>query len=80
VRGSVKFDDKKKTFIVEPIDMIKSWWCGDPRVEPYMHKVKERIDKHVLDKDARTDIYNRAYEAVYAAIQDYDKKKIIGEL
>jgi len=69
----MKFDKETKTFIVEEKDMMKSWWSGDPRVEPYMKKVSARIDFHVKDPDARTDIYNRAYEAVYQAIKDFDK-------
>ena len=76
----MKFDKETKTFIVEEKDMMKSWWSGDPRVEPYMEKVSARIDFHVKDPDARTDIYNRAYEAVYQAIKDFDKNKLAGEL
>lgn len=60
--------DKKTVEIKNP---MKSWWSGDPRVEPYMSKVSAAIDRHITDKNARTDIYNRAYEAVYAAIKDF---------
>ncbi|NLB90381.1 MAG: hypothetical protein GX786_04080 [Clostridiales bacterium] len=31
---------------------------------------KEAIQRHLSDRDAFTDIYNRAYEAVYHAIMD----------
>lgn len=50
---------------------MKSWWSGDSRVEKFMGPVSDAIDRHVPKGDARTDIYNRAYEAVYAAIYDY---------
>jgi hypothetical protein len=67
-----------KRMVVEIKDPIRSWWSGDPRVEPYMHKVRAKIEQHVKDPNAVTDIYNRTYEAVYAAIKDRDKK--IGQL
>lgn len=59
---------------------LKSWWKGDTRVEPYMSKVNEAIERSgkKLTQDERTDIYNRAYEAVYKAIKDRDK--IAGQL
>lgn len=50
---------------------IKSWWEGDARVEPYMPKVMEAINRNVVDPNARTDIYNRCYEAIYQSIKDY---------
>lgn len=50
----------------------KSWWAGDPRVEPYMGPVREAIMRHIKwPSDEYTDIYNRAYEAVYKAIVEY---------
>lgn len=54
------------------------WWAGDRRVEPYMARVREALDRHAenLSQQASTDIYNRAYEAVYSAIKDYDKHPI----
>jgi hypothetical protein len=55
---------------------VKSWWAGDQRVEGYMPKVRAAIERHVEDRDAVTDIYNRAYEAVYQAIVDHDKNHI----
>ena len=45
---------------------------GDNRVEEFMPKVAETIKKyHKYPSPAFTDIYNRAYEAVYAAIAKY---------
>lgn len=55
---------------------MKSWWPGDNRVEKYMSKVRVAIERHVKDSDAITDIYNRAYEAVFAAIKDHDKSHV----
>jgi hypothetical protein len=49
---------------------LKKWWAGDPRVEKYMGPVDEAISRHLEKGPARTDIYNRAYEAVYNAIKD----------
>ena len=51
-------------------NMPKPWWPGDPRVERYMSPVLDAIHRHASG-DAATDIYNRAYEAVYHAIRDY---------
>jgi len=65
---------KKEYVKVElPANPVKPWWPGDNRVEKYMPKVREAIGRHITDKSANTDIYNRAYEAIYAAIIDYDK-------
>lgn len=55
-------------------DPPKSWWPGDKRVEPYMELVTQAIDRHLPKGPANTDIYNRAYEAVYKAISDYAKQ------
>jgi hypothetical protein len=46
--------------------------------EGVMPKIREAIERNI--PGGCTDIYNRAYEAVYAAIIKYDKKKISGEL
>lgn len=55
---------------------IKSWWEGDPRVEKYMLPVRDAIERHVpWASDAFTDIYNRAYEAVYNAIIEQEAKE-----
>jgi hypothetical protein len=53
----------------------KTWWSGDRRVEKYMPKVKEAINRHIPDgTPANTDIYNRVYEAIYQAICDTAKE------
>ena len=57
---------------------LKSWWAGDAMVEPFMHEVKKAINRHGLSKKAETDIYNRAYEAVYAALQSIGAIKAEG--
>lgn len=54
--------------------MLKSWWSGDNRAEGFMLPVWEALERHVPQGAARTDIYNRAYEAVYNAIQKYAVK------
>lgn len=50
---------------------IKSWWQGDTRVEPFMEPVNEALDRSGLKGEKRTDVYNRAYEAIHAAIIQY---------
>jgi hypothetical protein len=55
--------------------MNKLWWPGDPRVEKYMPDVADAISRHIQQGDAWTDIYNRAYEAVYKAIMDCADKR-----
>ena len=55
---------------------LKSWWCGDIRVEKYMPEIDRALDRSGLKGQQRTDVYNRAYEAIYKAICDYDNKKI----
>ena len=53
----------------------KSWWPGSPEVEPYMAKVSKTMDKYFsYNEPGRIDIYNRCYEAVYAAIKDREKE------
>lgn len=64
---------KSKTHIVS--QPIKSWWAGDSRVEPYMAKVSEALERRNITGEARTDIYNRAYEAVYQAIKDMEPQQ-----
>jgi hypothetical protein len=58
-----------KTTIIK--DPPKMWWSGDKRVEEFMPKVAEALDRHMERGKERTDIYNRAYEAVYTAIKKY---------
>lgn len=53
---------------------IKPWWSGDKRVEKYMKPVTDALNRRNITGDANTDIYNRAYEAVYKAIKDRDTK------
>ena len=37
---------------------------GDPKVDELMRPVLVAIERHVKDREAATEIYNRAYEAV----------------
>lgn len=37
---------------------------GDMRVDILMIPVLRALEKHVKDEDAKTEIYNRAYEAI----------------
>lgn len=55
----------------------KSWWSGDIRVQPFMKELIKTLDKYypAPHSKERTDIYNRAYEAVYSAIVTYDKSQ-----
>jgi hypothetical protein len=58
------------------IDPVKSWWAGDPRVDPFMSPVREAIGRYIRWPSPQfTDIYNRAYEAVYKAILEYSKER-----
>ena len=62
--------DRKPIIITNP---PKMWNPGDPRVEQFMSPVAEAIKRHIdWPSDEFTDIYNRAYEAVWAAIRKYD--------
>ena len=62
----------KPTLIINP---TKQWWPGDNRVEQFMEPVSDAIKRyHDWPSSEYTDIYNRAYEAVYAAIKKYDKE------
>ena len=66
--------DKTKQIVGIPM-----WWEGDPRVQPYMGDVAKAIERHI--PGGCTDIYNRAYEAVYNALCDHaTKTKKMGEL
>lgn len=59
----------KTTRISKP---IKRWWSGDSRVEEFMPPIAEAIKKyHEWPSDEFTDIYNKSYEAVCAAIKKY---------
>lgn len=50
----------------------KRWWTGDARVEPLMKPVREGLYRNGINGNAFTDIYNRAYEAVYHGIKNYE--------
>ena len=64
--------ERNPTIITNP---PKGHWAGDPRVEKYMPRVVEAIKKHVpWPSKEFTEIYNRAYVAVYQAIVDYSKE------
>jgi len=68
--------------VIEIENPCKSWWAGDKRVEPYMKKVSDALDRHLDRGQSRTDIYNRSYEAVYEAIKDNHRqpdKKLVEE-
>lgn len=54
-------------------DAPKPWWPGDSRVEPFMARVRQALERNGIEKPASTDIYNRAYEAVYEAIVKFDR-------
>jgi len=63
-----------EVFYVEPLAPPRPWWPGDKRVEPYMGPVAETIKKHLpWPSPAFTEIYNRAYDAVFQAIKDRDE-------
>ena len=76
--------DKKESLkqMTQNIKGFKSWWSGDPRVGKYMTSVYAAIHRqdHVLTPEAMTDIYNRAYEAVYACLVDCDEKQKISNV
>ncbi len=42
---------------------------GDPRINKLMLPVLAAIDRHVKDSDAKTEIYNRAYEAIMISME-----------
>lgn len=58
--------------IIQIKNPCKLLWAGDKRVEPFMHKIKQALDRSGLKGQKRTDVYNRAYMAVYEAIKKYD--------
>jgi len=62
-----------KVLLKDNID-VKSWWSGDKRVEPYMSKIQQALDRSKLKGGEQTDIYNRCYEAIHSAIERYCKK------
>lgn len=52
-------------------DGTRFWWKGDPRIEPLMIPIAEALDRCGVYGDSRIDIYNRCYEAINKAIQNY---------
>jgi hypothetical protein len=66
--------DNKKHPRIEIDKHYKSWWSGDKRVEPFMKNISEALLKNGITGDAKTEIYNRAYEAVHEAIKLYSDK------
>lgn len=65
--------DKNVVIISNP---PKLWNPGDPRVEEFMFPVRAAIQRHLpWPSDEFTDVYNRAYEAVLAAIHKYADEK-----
>jgi len=71
-------DDKTKNK-VHMVGPCKSWWSGDSRVEPLMGRVSVALERRGINGEARTDIYNMAYEAVYEAIKQYAPTQPEGE-
>ena len=61
--------------LIEITNPSKPWWAGDARVDPFMGKVRDALDRSGLRGQKRTDVYNRAYEAVHDAIVKYDPKE-----
>lgn len=47
---------------------------GNSKVEKYMPMVAKAIQRNVQSEPSRTDIYNRAYEAVWQAIDDQEEE------
>ncbi len=45
---------------------------GDPRIDRLMRPVLAAIERHVKDSDAKTEIYNRAYEALLESMNALD--------
>ena len=57
---------------------LKLWWSGDSRVEPYMSEIVKALKRSGLEGEKRTDVYNRAYKAVYKMLKDCETKQAIG--
>lgn len=45
---------------------------GDPRIDRLMYPVELAIRRHVKDRQAHIDIYNRAYEAILSSMDALD--------
>lgn len=48
---------------------------GDPRIDKLMWPVLTAIKRHIKDKDAETEIYNRAYEAIMISMEANEPSK-----
>lgn len=53
---------------------------GTPQIDILMIPVMKAIKKHVKDRDAQTEIYNRAYEAIQISMDVTPKEAMISEL
>jgi len=56
---------------------IKMWWSGDSRVSEFMQPVYDALDRSGLEGQAKIDVSNRAYEAVYNAIIKYNNPLMV---
>ena len=43
---------------------------GNENIDALMMPVLDAINRHVKDRDAKTDIYNRAYEAIIISMEE----------
>lgn len=57
--------------------IYKLWTKADKRVEKFMPPIDAALDRASLTGEHRTDIYNRAYEAVQNAIKSMEKENEI---
>ena len=85
MKKEMTLEEKKEALSRAALEIknpIRSWWAGDSRVSEFIEPLNSALDRSGknLTRDERTDIYNRAYEAIYKAILKYDKKKVVGEL
>lgn len=67
---------EKITLVPDSAVHARSWWEGDARVEPFMVPINRALDRSGLTGQQRTDVYNRAYEAVYYAIKEYHDDRL----
>lgn len=45
---------------------------GNEKIDALMIPVSRALDRHVKDRDAKAEIYNRAYEAIYISMEATD--------
>ena len=48
---------------------------GNQQIDILMIPVMNAIKKHVKDRDAQTEIYNRAYEAIQNSMDEKNRQK-----